>query len=272
MNRILDVVIPTSWNGLSRDQVLSYADLLYPYRTKLIATDPKTGEMEVQDSEQFTTICLGLLYSFLNLPFAKWEKLPAVEVHKLLYEEKVLNFLWETYDMDKNIIGNIAGDGFKWAGPVDMSHLSFEEMQLADRAYIQYHNTKEDSALNDFIGYLYREANPKKKAGDKRTEFDPDMAEYYSKLAATVPNNIKIGVVIWYECQRELLIENYPECFVSAGSGIEHKSLADIILSIGGGLSNYDLVRKSPALLIYSDIKRIIKENERLKAKKNHES
>lgn len=264
MTGIVDVEIPTAWNGLSKEQLIAYAEYFYPHRHTLVQV--KDGEIFTNDKGLFETICFGLLHHFLGLDFDTFTRLPAEEVHRLIYKEKVLNFLWETYELDKNLIEDIDVDGVKWHGPKDFAHLTFEEMRLADDFFVDYLETGTEESLNKFIATLYRPCIEDKIYGDLRVPFDAEFAEYEHGRLKEIKTSEKIAALIWFESQRDLLVENYRECF-SQGDGGQKQSLATMMLNIGQGLVNYEVVRKSPALIVYADIKRVVLENRKLKQK-----
>jgi hypothetical protein len=156
-------------------------------------------------------------------------------------------------------------DGDVWYGPKDFAYLSFEEMQLADSHFIAYTNTSEEVELDRFMSILYRPKNDK-KYGDNRQAFDADFSsDSYTQLAK-IQTAEKVASMIWYESQRDLMIENYSECFSEANGG-EKQTLQEMMLAIGQGIENYNLVRTTSALVVYADIKRVLLENEKLKHK-----
>lgn len=266
-NGIEEVVIPASWNGLSRQQLIAYAELLFPYRKKLVTVE--NGEMYVSDQELFETICFGLLYYFLGIDWELYQRIPAEEIHRLLYREKILHFLWETYELDVNLIDTIETDTHTLYGPTDFAHLSFEEMQLADGYFIDYFNTQSVDALNLFIATLYRKRRKDAEYGDKRIAFDVELIAYQLPCVTNIAKGVKDAVVIWYENQRELLMDNFAECFSSEPSESK-QTLVQMMLSIGQGIDNFDLIRKTPAVIVYADIQRVIKENRKLKRNDNN--
>jgi hypothetical protein len=265
---IEDVVIPTAWNGLSRAQLVAYAQLMFPYRRKLISV--KDDQLFVEDEELFKSICFGLLYYFLELDWETYQKIPAEEIHRLLYQERVLHFLWETYDLDVNLIDFLETEKGTLVGPSDFGQLSFEEMQIADGHFIGYVNTAEADELNRFISCLYRPADATKKYGDKRKPFDADLIEYQLAEVAALPDEEKVAALIWYESQRDVLIENYSKCFTTGEAPEQKQTLMQMMLSIGQGIEKFDIVRKSSALLVYADIERVIEQNRKLKENGNN--
>jgi hypothetical protein len=248
-----------------------YAAIVYPYRKKMFRIENDT-DIVVNDGweDVYQRVSLGMLYALLNIPHEQFILLSDEFIHDLLYGMRVLNFIFMEYDLEPNLIASVDTNGKKYYGPSSFELLTWDEFSFADTHFIDFVKTANEDSLNLFFAALYRLAKNKYNPADPNTDgdirepFNMHTIEYRLSDIKSVSQAEKIAALIWYECQREVMINDNDIVFTGAET-TEQMPPAETVLHIAGGLANFNLVRTSPALLVVSDLKRIILESKKMK-------
>lgn len=266
-------MVPESWSELTREQLIMYATIVYPHRKKMFSIENEK-DLVVNDGwqEVFDNVRMGMLYALVNIPFKQFAKLTDEFVHDMLYCMRIVDFIFMEYDLDSNLIASVEVDEKKYYGPVSFELLTWDEFAYADKHFIDFVKEAKEESLNQFFAALYRAQkinyNPADPSsdGDIREPFNLHTIEYRLPDIAKISQAEKIAALIWYECERDVMIANNEVVFTGAGAAGK-LSPAETVLHIAGGLANFSLVRNSPALLVVSDLKRMITEHNNMKRK-----
>jgi len=193
--------IPTSWNELSRKQLLGVTDVLYSYN-------------------DVDTTLLRLLKILTGMGWLRFFLTPAADKMEFFY---LCYFLVNENGPTKNII-TVHRD---LHGPADdFNNITGDEFIFSEDHYFSFVNSehKHVPALDQLVAILYRQAKPgydlkKNPDGDARQIFNENICSYY---AGTVIRdwklNVKLAIFHWYQACREKMIAENPDVF-AGGSG-----------------------------------------------------
>jgi hypothetical protein len=265
--------IPENWNELTRVQLVDYCRYIFPYRKLVFSVDDDNNIVINKGYEETANhMYAGMLFSLLDMQPNDFVKLEASFIHDLIFNQKLLNFLVLEYDLESNLIDMVRVNNVCYYGPSSFSQLTWDEFVIADRAYLDFIKTGDTDYLDNFFATIYRKLdknwNPEDPdtTGDKREKFNMFTIQIRKPFVAQIPLPEKLAALVFYECERDLMIANNSTVF-TAGSG-DPVPPADTVLSIAGGLANFNIVRESKAIVVISEIKRLIKQNKPSKNEK----
>lgn len=260
--------VPSSWDELTAQQLQAYCAYLLPFRKEIFITDAEKN-IYVKDEKKpiFDSICFSMLSSFLNIPLEDFFELKIAQLQELIYEHKILNFLWETYDLTNNLFPSFECDNQVFHGPMDFSLVTFDEFYTADKHFTQFIITNDDTHLDKLVGTLYRspiENYNIEDHNDIRKPFRPLVVDYYAYRICAVEQDIKLAIFVWYESCRGLMVEKFRPLFEGSESS-EDSSHDQLALAIAGGVVNYETVRNQPIMLVLTDMLRQKNEHKKMK-------
>lgn len=222
------IVIPSSWNELSKRQFIKLVQLLH-------------SGMQADEwllDKALKILCRKKLYSFLRIP-------PDIRsrcydhMEWIAGDEKPTEQLIPVY---KNYYGPASG----------LENITLEEFHFAEIAYHRLVNEQEESAMNELIAILYRPALSKKKniQGDMRQPFEfyavQDRIRHIKKWSLQV----RRCIIIWYDGCRKDLEACYPEVFT--GEKASSKDYFD---------GMYNMIRSIAEKKTYGDFQKVEKMN-----------
>ena len=134
--------------------------------------------------------------------------------------------------------------------------------------------SKQLRKAKDLVAHLYRVANNVDENspefnGDKRTPYNVFVANRLATTFMKLPDYKVNAVLVWYEQARQILPQLFPNIFDTPGSETAPINFAELVLTIGDGVTNFNAIRTAPAFLVYTDAERVAKLSKSLKAKAN---
>lgn len=220
--------IPTTWNELTKGQLLAIMDTLFMQQY--------TGEQG----------CLKLLKVLAGMSWWDFFKANPEEMAEYFYLVEFL--LDEKKQLTKQLIEEY--DGLH--GPASsFDNLKMKELAICDSYFMQWAEDRENmSLLNDFVSLLYRpgknDYNKKiNKDGDVREEFNQNVSAYNVKKKIQYwPKAVKLAIAWWYDSCRWEMVEENDEVFGGTGGEVSKYGLASVMLSVaeGGALGDFDKV------------------------------
>ena len=189
--------IPTSWDELSRKQLLGVISILY-------------NDYEVNEA------LLLLLKRIANIGWLRYLLTPMGDKIEFFY---LCTFLYNETGTTKNIIKEHKG----FIGPADdFNNITGDEFIFSEDFYFAFVNSKhaDDKALNELVAILYR---PGKKNynhkmdpdGDGRQAFNQNISSYYARtIIKKWKRPVRLAIFHWYQACRENMIKGNPKIFI----------------------------------------------------------
>lgn len=207
------VTLPESWNEVPVD--------IYPYLASLFLKEE--DEMPVYDKQVRT---------FSLLAEKAWpaiERLVPEELYELL---KLVDWVYEKFDLVKNMQPVIGIDGDIYQGPADdLANLRWGEWVFADTNFVQYARTKEVGYLDNLIATIYRPAGigaefdpgSTNYRGDNREKFNGNNLASRLQVISKLPFIEKQGIYLFFMSCRWQLILAHPHVFPQPKPGEKPK-------------------------------------------------
>jgi len=255
--------VPSSWNELTQEQVLSLVDM---YNKKY-----NLAEISVK----LLMIITGIKVVFVQKYQASGEVFHfrhgkhnyIIDVRDIIYAASKLDFLFRTeeikgqkvYSLDSKLNVNLLpeirfGLFFKktWHGPADtLTNILFAEFIHAETAFDKLGATLNEKYLDRLIGILYRPEGRMQidsPRGDIREPFNDFLIDKHTKIAARIPENIKIAILLYYTGSRYAITKIFPEIFSGKGSKEDtFKSYMNLVEVLAG----YDVTKKDSVRSAY---------------------
>jgi hypothetical protein len=279
--------VPESFAEMSRKQLLWYAENVYMKYPELFRTVTRPALREPQvpaspspssasgggpyeetvtlpiDEKNLVALMILALKELSNLPGWIYWMLQADQLHDLIFQQQLMNFLFTPYFSEDNPMETLTlrvpqGAGLK--GPEGIDAITTEQFAFADACFMNWHkeqhkpNSEKD--LDSFIYHLY--------CPDHNTS-----VVHHATLTQVqkVPAAAKVLVMLWYMGHRVTYPRLYRHLFSKqnerAASG--HGSWITIILSAGGGIAHYNKVKVESHTLFLMDCDRLLKAQKELK-------
>ncbi len=210
--------MPTSWNELSREQLITIAGLLH-------------------SGKNIYEFRIEVLKCLLSL---KW-------AHVFLLRERLVDlypfikFLEADNDLTENKIDTIAASGLTLYGPIgNFETLTAAEWIDADSAYTDYLQTKDPKCLDKLVAVLFREKvkgvslDALYYTGDYRTAYHDQAVKLRMRYLDKVDPRIKLAVLIWYQACRQEWEEVFERVFQGAKEDIENFGWQETIQKLSG--------------------------------------
>jgi hypothetical protein len=191
--------VPSTWNELTRAQLLAVMGVLYGPAHKL-------------------PLKLRLLSVLSGAPLTQLLALPELVVVQLY---SVTDFVAsEEHRLTEQLLPEVKVGRTRFVGPrSSFRNLLFGEFIFADTYFRAWAAYKSAAALDLFLGTLYRPAVPglapsdPRWRGDRREEFNEHRTEYLAGQLAGLPDAQKLAVTTWYRgCRTQLELE-FSEVF-----------------------------------------------------------
>ncbi|MBO0360743.1 hypothetical protein J0X19_22470 [Hymenobacter sp. BT186] len=191
--------VPSTWNELTRAQLLGVMGVLYGPETKLPAR-------------------LRLLSVLSGAPLAELLTLPEIVVVQLY---PLTDFVAsEEHRLTEQLLPEVKVGRTRFVGPrSSFRNLLFGEFIFADTYFRAWATHRSAEALDLFLATLYRPAVPglgpgdPRWRGDRREEFNEHRTEYLAQRLAHLPDAQKLAITTWYRgCRTQLELE-FPEVF-----------------------------------------------------------
>lgn len=283
-----EVQFPTEWTELSAAQLQAYCNFIYPYRGQVFEVIENKLYIKEGREEQYFEMANAMLFSLLNLPMEEYLQFDGEAFRQLIYDEKVLRFLFLEYDLWINPITQIHAPGrepiFYFGPTTGFAQLTLSEFLDADEAYRNYLELRNSdtaviepvemvevrNALVQLVSILYREQqknyDPRSPDtnGDCREKYNDLTVQYRTEDISRVDPSLLLSIFIWFESAKNIVTQKYQVCFKGAAG---QASDIDPILTISRSMLNYEMFKAAPAMLVLEDVKKQILEAEELKSK-----
>jgi hypothetical protein len=226
MNQIVingkSVMSPSSWNELSRKQLLFVSRLFH-------------GQLTMIDFK------LRALFNFISI---------TQKIKKYLHPEdayflcETLDFLFEVVSLTRNLLPKLKSGLRTYVGPSDaMKNCTFGEFTMANSLLDYFSSTKDQKYLDEMVAILYR---PKKwfwfirklftDNQDARKRFANRTLKKRTEKMGNMDYNVKYCVFLFFSGILNSLPELYPYVYQMKGdSGGEENGWAYLIISLADG-------------------------------------
>lgn len=263
---------PSEWEELTAPQVEAYCRYVFPYRQQVFEVIDNELFIKEFREEQFIEICRAMLFSIIGIKLIQFNKIHDKIIKDLIFNEKILHFLFLEYNLWVNPMPEIVKPNFAYYGPVNgFAEITLAEFLDADEAYRSYLNNSDVADLDNFIAILYREKskdfNPKSPDtnGDCREPYNDLTCKFRLENISKLPLAKKLVPFIWFESCKNFITEKYEVIFKSSGQTETEADAIDPILQISRNALNYNKFKNLPVMLVFEDIKKQFQETERLK-------
>ena len=201
----------------------------------------------INDSHQF--ILSFIRRRFFSLPVYRLKKQLRDNPDTALINLDQLNILIDQFRFMQHrpaiTTNHFPRIGIKFAPKNNLQNMQIWEFAVAERAYIEYSQTRENSHLNRLMAILYRKPSAVRiirklitgHVDDIRRNFIDDerfLTKQAKKLQAT-DERIKAFTYIWFESCRAQLPVKYPYVFKKPKADDDNEgSWADVIFALSG--------------------------------------
>ncbi|WP_460444307.1 hypothetical protein, partial [Amycolatopsis magusensis] len=159
-------------------------------------------------------------------------------------------------------------------GPKDaLSGTVFIEFIRAEKHYLQFSKTADPEQLDRMVAVLWREADPKKKAGDLRARYTDDTLPHRLKVIASWPLAQKMSLYLWFDSCRQQLVQTFPLVFPKTAQKQEFNPLArpkgwiDVATSLAENVTNVEEVFYTDLHVLFLFMSNKLEEAEEFKRK-----
>jgi len=241
--------IPTSWDEISRKQLLQVIDVLH-----------STADVDSSLVQLFRILA--------NMSWFRFFSTKAEDMADFFY---LCYFLVKENGPVKNIIDK--HDGFY--GPADdFNNITGDEFVFSEDQYFAFVNSehKDVNALNELVAILYRpgksdydyKLNPD---GDGRLPFNQNISSYFAKNRMKEwPMNVKLAIFHWYQACREKMIAENPDVFTGGSGEVAKYGLLSVMRTIAesGIHGDFDKVQKMYVKMWMMELNEKIEEGKRI--------
>lgn len=191
--------VPSTWNELTRAQLLAVMGVLYGPAHKL-------------------PVKLRLLSVLSGAPLPPLLAQPELVVVQLY---SLTDFVAsEEHRLTEQLLPEVKVGSRRFVGPrSSFRNLLFGEFIFADTYFRAWATHRSAAALDLFLATLYRPAVPglgpsdPRWRGDRREEFNEHRTEYLASKLTSLPDAQKLAITTWYRgCRTQLELE-FPEVF-----------------------------------------------------------
>ena len=243
--------VPTTWDELSRKQLLEVSDVLYVCRDN------------VDDGSY-----LKLFKIITGMSWFRFFSTRPIDMEDFLY----LTFFLVTGD---GPVKNIIKEYDVLVGPDDdFNNISGDEFVFSEDFYFAFINSKYEDldALNNLVAILYR--HPKKNYdrkidpdGDLRQPFNQNICLHNAKhIVKYLPISFRLAVFHWYNACRIKMISENPDVFTGAGGEAPKYGLLSMMRTIAesGIHGDFDKVQKMYVKMWMMELNEKIEEAKRI--------
>ena len=147
----------------------------------------------------------------------------------------------------------------------EFENLTLSEFHFAERFYRNIVKHNDEEALNLLICVLYRPMKAeydfaKDSDGDGRVKFNNNELPFYVKMIEDWPVGVKQAVVMWYDGNRQHLLELYDEVFNGDDGKDNDEGMFGIIRGLSGPV--YGTIERVEVLNIHTALTEISKQIE----------
>jgi len=244
--------MPSSWNELSREQLVTIAGLLH--------SDKNIYEFRIE-----------ALKCLLRL---RW-------MHIFLLRERLVDiypfikFLEEENNLTENKIDTIKANGVTLYAPIgNFETLTADEWTDADNAYMDYSQSKDPTALDRMVAILFRERQKDVEPGseywngDYRMPYNEHQVKLRMRYIERIDPHIKLAVLIWYQGCRHEWEEVFERVFKGSKGDIENFGWQETIQKISGStFGNLKETERTPMYKLMLNMEITLKDEEIRKQK-----
>jgi hypothetical protein len=279
MNILIDqkpYTFPQSFNELTTEQIAVYVKEFILNRNALFEAD-KDGNWTVKNEMLYNKAMMRMLFYLMPLTWHEFTQMDNSWKHYLVYEAKLLQFLFTDSLTQIPILEVKIGDA-KLHGPKTASLLATEEFSYADKTYQAYFKRNDKRHLNVFFATLFRPAAPFNPLnllsanynGDTREVFNKHLLEQRSFLVDRIPYDTKLAVWFWYHSYRATLPKIHKHVFTPSNetkAGDSDWLSVILAISADGPFGKYKEVCNTQVHLVLTDLENKAKQNEEIKQK-----
>lgn len=262
---------PSSWNELSRQQLIEMAKYFDLVRLKLKHSVEITAERIM-----LTIVMLGI--KPLNIFSKKRNIFFSLDPDQVYDLVKMNDFLFLKNDLTKSIIRYVRIGFKRYYAPSDgLKNISGREFAFADTFFLSYYNTRHIKWLDKMIAVLYRPAkknfNPTALSydGDIRQPFNNHLLEYYEGKISRINIYVKKAILLYYMGCRQAIVKRYPDIFSSSNQSKASGGggWLDVYRGLAGPkFGDIEKTMDRRLFLLFAELQEIAAENKRRAEKK----
>jgi hypothetical protein len=256
--------VPSNWDEVKPKVYEIFVNEFFLQRENLFTEDPETGKWYSSDVIGYEAIRLQILQAILGLSNKDFEKIGIDQRHKLIYKEKLVDFIFDK-EPQKQPIEYFNNNLSKYFGPIDFHKISAEEFSFSDMACTAFIKTTNPKYLDTLISILFR---PKKhfwfiksklsdSDGDIRQPFNKHLIDNRLKIVEKFNLSAKLAAFWWFHTQRCKLQEKYPHLFTNSNQTQAYNvGWLSVILSLSkaGTFGNYEKTCRTSMHLLLTDL------------------
>lgn len=239
--------VPTSWNELTCRQLLQVMEIIY-------------------SNISITRANLKMLQVLTGISKIRFMLAPVPQLAEYFY---LVEFFYKNNDLTKNLLPHLRG---RYGPADDFDNLKAGEYTFTELYYQHYMDTKEEKALNQLIGILYRKPKPLysrsiNAAGDVRRHFINNLVDHYGNMVRRWPRKVKYAILTWYAGCRLNLERNNPRVFNGEDGEPPQYGMWSIMRSVAekGNHGTFEKVEAMYLKELMMELNEITAESDRLK-------
>lgn len=251
----IHITTPTSWNELTRHQLLAFT------KYALKAEDALLGKM-------------WFVVALLQVRWWQVKKQIALYLADHSQVNDILahaNFLYEDNALTKQLIPSVRVGMLWFYGPADrLKNITIAEFIFAHAYWVKHKKDQTDEeALNMMIATLYRPAKPKKQRkgphydGDIRQQFNQYLVEERAAKVAKLPRHVKDAILIFFDGCIQYMEQQYPKIFSNNEGNAGSYGMVEVLHTMAGDkFGDFDKVQQSRMMDILRDLTISIRQKE----------
>jgi hypothetical protein len=269
-------IIPTTWNELSKKQLLRVADFLdqrlteFDFKVKMffVLSGWKLNEYGVKIGRKYHNI---VAWQFVEL-----SKKAAFLLTETETKDERITFIQSK--LTCNCVPEFRCRFRRYYGPADrLYNLTFGEYIVADNYYTRYLETRNVEFLDKLMATLYRrkdkEYDPESSLyrGDKREPFNSHTVEARAKKLSRMDINLKLAVMLLFQGCKNHLSNVFREVFTpSGGSPSRFGALSLVDALTNGDVTKSETVRNQYLWDVMVHLENTIRTHRELKEKQKN--
>jgi hypothetical protein len=276
--------LPSSWNELTREQLLRIGELAMTNRTPAdykLKLFLKVTNLRVEqhkevmiDGEPHFYMCSVNRHVHLVSLAALSEVIEALD-WMFVKEENAENterFVLSSR-LTRNLIGDIKTPDGVWTGPADyLTNLSTAEYIRAEISFYKYHESQREEYLNALVATLWRPYAENQASTDNRIEFDDGADASRAIAVRQVPHDVCNAILFFYSGSRNALRMKFRHSNESKGEKSSEKDIVMQFLRMINGLAENDVtkheaIRKAPLMDTLVTIDELARQQKELELK-----
>lgn len=234
---------PTTWNQMSREQLLAFAEIFSMNAKKVFMRDPVDGKgITIYRYDLFRKMRIMMMSALLKVTFDEMESWDPLLVVDLLHHNRLDDFLFEEVNLTKQLMPEVVVAGISHLGPGDfLIGTTIDEFFIADRAYLQFRRDDDEDALAQLCAILYRPRianyNPLTSNKAPREAYNKfSLGARIELFQEHMSKREQYAAAIFFEGCRANIARKYKHVFQHASDAQGSNSgPLDVLLALAGG-------------------------------------